>query len=90
MKRRIFTVLLVLGLCVGTASAQFGFGGIVYDPTNYANAVLRYNQRLDQNANSPNSNAGKDLAERGDSPPALRLKSLEMQELSLSRCRHGS
>jgi hypothetical protein len=39
MKRRIFTVLLVLGLCVGTASAQFGFGGIVYDPTNYANAT---------------------------------------------------
>jgi hypothetical protein len=33
MKHRIFTVLLVLGLCVGTASAQFGFGGIVYDPT---------------------------------------------------------
>jgi hypothetical protein len=27
MKRRIFTVLLVLGLCVGTASAQFGFVG---------------------------------------------------------------
>ncbi len=48
MKRRIFTVLLVLGLCVGTASAQFGFGGIVYDPTNYANAVLRYNQLVQQ------------------------------------------
>jgi hypothetical protein len=27
MKRRILTVLRVLGLCVGTASAQFGFGG---------------------------------------------------------------
>ena len=39
MKRRIFTFLLVFGLCVGTASAQFGFGGIVYDPTNYANAA---------------------------------------------------
>jgi conjugal transfer/entry exclusion protein len=48
MKRRIFTVLLVLGLRVGTASAQFGFGGIVYDPTNYANAVLRYNQLVQQ------------------------------------------
>jgi len=48
MKRRIFTVLLVLALCVGTASAQFGFGGIVYDPTNYANAVLRYNQLVQQ------------------------------------------
>ena len=47
MKKRILAVLLVLGLCVGTASAQF-FGGIVYDPTNYANAVLRYNQLVQQ------------------------------------------
>ncbi len=46
MKKRIFSVLLVIGLCVGTASAQFG--GIVYDPTNYANAVLRYNQLVQQ------------------------------------------
>ncbi len=38
--------MLVLGLCVGTASAQFG--GIVYDPTNYANAVLRYKQLIQQ------------------------------------------
>ena len=30
-------------MCVGTASAQFGFG-IVYDPTNYSNALLRYYQ----------------------------------------------
>src|ERR1700720_2455873 len=48
MKKRVLAVLLVLGLCVGTASAQFGFGGIVYDPTNYANAVLRYNQLVQQ------------------------------------------
>lgn len=41
MKRRVLAVLLVLGLCVGTASGQFGFGGIVHDPTNYANAVRR-------------------------------------------------
>ena len=47
MKRRILAVLLVMGLCVGTASAQFGFG-IVYDPTNYANAVLRYSQLVQQ------------------------------------------
>ena len=47
MKKRILTVLLVIGLCVGTASAQFGFG-IVYDPTNYANAVLRYSQLVQQ------------------------------------------
>jgi hypothetical protein len=47
MKRKILAVLLVMGLCVGTASAQFGFG-IVYDPTNYANAVLRYSQLVQQ------------------------------------------
>ena len=46
MKKRVLAVLLVLALCVGTASAQFG--GIVYDPTNYANAVLRYNQLVQQ------------------------------------------
>lgn len=43
MKRKITAVLLVLLLCVGTASAQFGFS-IVYDPTNYANALLRYTE----------------------------------------------
>jgi hypothetical protein len=48
MKKRMLAVLLVLGLCVGTASAQFGFDGIVYDLTNYANAVLRYNQLVQQ------------------------------------------
>jgi hypothetical protein len=43
MKKKIPAVLLVLILCVGTASAQLG-GGIVYDPTNYHNALLRYYQ----------------------------------------------
>jgi hypothetical protein len=43
MKKKFFACLLALGLCVGTASAQFGFG-IVYDPTNYSNALLRYYQ----------------------------------------------
>ena len=33
----------MLGLGVGTATAQFG-SGIVYDPTNYHNALLRYYQ----------------------------------------------
>ena len=46
MKKRVLAALLVLTVCVGTASAQFG--GIVYDPTNYANAVLRYNQLVQQ------------------------------------------
>lgn len=43
MKRKIVVVLLVLTSTVGTASAQFG-SGIVYDPTNYHNALLRYYQ----------------------------------------------
>jgi hypothetical protein len=43
MKRKILICLVVLGLGVGTASAQFG-SGVVYDPTNYQNAVLRYHQ----------------------------------------------
>jgi hypothetical protein len=43
MKRKIPSVLLVLILSVGSASAQLG-SGIVYDPTNYQNALLRYQQ----------------------------------------------
>ena len=43
MKRRILICLLVLGLGVGTATAQLG-SGIVFDPTNYQNALLRYYQ----------------------------------------------
>ena len=43
MKRKILICMLVLGLGVGTATAQLG-SGIVYDPTNYQNALLRYQQ----------------------------------------------
>jgi len=43
MKRKLLISLLALAFCVGTASAQFG-SGIVYDPTNYHNALLRYYQ----------------------------------------------
>src|SRR5260221_8220059 len=43
MQKKFLAVLVVLVLCVGSASAQFG-SGIVYDPTNYSNAVLRYQQ----------------------------------------------
>ena len=42
MKRKTFVLLLIMGLVVATASAQFG--GVVYDPTNYQNALLRYFQ----------------------------------------------
>lgn len=43
MRRNILICLLVAGLGVGTAFAQFG-SGIVYDPANYHNALLRYYQ----------------------------------------------
>lgn len=43
MKRKIFVFVLVAVLCAATASAQLG-SGIVYDPTNYHNALLRYYQ----------------------------------------------
>jgi len=45
MKRRIPALLLVLLLSARSASGQFG---IVYDPTNYANALLRYAQLQQQ------------------------------------------
>ena len=56
MKKKILACLLGIGLCVGTASAQFGFG-IVYDPTNYSNALLRYYQLEQQLVQLKNSYA---------------------------------
>jgi hypothetical protein len=47
VRKKILIALLVACLCVASVSAQFG-SGIVYDPTNYANAVLRYNQLVQQ------------------------------------------
>jgi hypothetical protein len=43
MKRKSLSFVLLMALWVRTASAQFGVG-IVYDPTNYSNALLRYYQ----------------------------------------------
>ena len=42
IKRKMLVLIVVTSLAVGTASAQFG--GVVYDPTNYQNALLRYYQ----------------------------------------------
>jgi hypothetical protein len=44
--KRFFVFLLLNVLLVATAGAQFG--GIVYDPTNYHNALLRYYQLQQQ------------------------------------------
>jgi hypothetical protein len=46
MKHKALLAVLFMTLAVGTASAQFG--GIVYDPTNYQNALLRYFQLQQQ------------------------------------------
>jgi len=43
VRNKLIALLLVTILYVGAASAQLG-SGIVYDPTNYSNAVLRYQQ----------------------------------------------
>ena len=43
MRSKALLLVLALVLGVATASAQFG-SGIVYDPTNYHNALLRYYQ----------------------------------------------
>lgn len=47
--RKIVVAAILAALLLPIAlNAQFGFGGIVYDPTNYANALLRYNQLVQQ------------------------------------------
>ncbi|MBS1852780.1 MAG: hypothetical protein JST79_17895 [Acidobacteria bacterium] len=43
----IALIVFALALAPSRAHAQFGFG-IVYDPTNYANALLRYSQLVQQ------------------------------------------
>jgi hypothetical protein len=56
MKRKWLIAALAAAVLVGSASAQFGFG-IVYDPTNYQNALLRYYQLEQQLAQLKNSYA---------------------------------
>ncbi len=47
MKHRIALILVFLALTISPALAQVG-NGIVFDPTNYKNAVLRYLQLQQQ------------------------------------------
>ena len=44
--KAVATAIVIMLLLPVASKAQFG--GIVYDPTNYANAVLRYNQLVQQ------------------------------------------
>lgn len=47
ISKRTLAIAIAIALVLPVAShAQFG--GVVYDPTNYANAVLRYNQLVQQ------------------------------------------
>ena len=47
--RKVIAISIVAALLLPVASkAQLGIGGLVYDPTNYANAILRYNQLVQQ------------------------------------------
>ncbi|NIJ64274.1 P-type conjugative transfer protein TrbJ [Sphingomonas leidyi] len=73
-----------LGLAAAPASAQFGLGGIVYDPTNYAQNVLtaarslqQINNQIQSLQNEANSliNQAKNLA----SLPFSSLQQLQQQ-----------
>jgi hypothetical protein len=55
MKQKLLIFVLVVGLGAATASAQFG--GVVYDPANYHNALLRYFQLQQQLVQLRNSYA---------------------------------
>lgn len=48
MRRKLFLLAIGMALAALSASAQVGIGGVVFDPTNYANALLRYNQLVQQ------------------------------------------
>jgi len=47
-KASVVVVLALVLLLPVVSRAQFGPGGVVYDPTNYLNALLRYNQLVQQ------------------------------------------
>ncbi len=47
-KTTVAVVIAVILLLPAVSRAQFGLSGIVYDPTNYLNALLRYNQLVQQ------------------------------------------
>jgi conjugal transfer/entry exclusion protein len=48
MKKLLLIPVIALTVAFAPQSAQAQFGGIVFDPTNYANALLRYSQLVAQ------------------------------------------
>ncbi len=46
--QKIMAIGILAAVLIRPAVSYGQFGGIVYDPTNYANAVLRYNQLIQQ------------------------------------------
>ena len=48
LPRKIVAIGLAVAVLILPAVSYGQFGGLVYDPTNYANAVLRYNQLVQQ------------------------------------------
>lgn len=84
MAAAITTALGAITMAAAPAQAQFGFGGIVYDPTNYAQNVLtaarslqQINNQIQQIQNQATSliNEAKNLA----SLPVSTLSTLQQQ-----------
>jgi len=48
LSKKIIAITVVVVVLVMPALSNAQFGGVVYDPTNYANALLRYNQLVQQ------------------------------------------
>ena len=48
LSKKIVAIGLVVAVLIIPAVSFGQFGGVVYDPTNYANAVLRYKQLIQQ------------------------------------------
>jgi len=95
MKRKVPFLLLVLLLTVETASAQFG---IVYDPTNYANALLRYAQLQQQLVQLKNSytelvsqyNLAVQMAKSLENMPARYRAQFSQWENTISQDTYGN
>lgn len=96
MKKRMLVILIVMGLAVGTASAQFG--GVVYDPTNYANALKRYFQLQQQLIQLKNSysqlvaqyNLAKQMAKNLQNMPARYRAQFSQWRNTVSQDAYGN